>query len=171
MTNILIGYYSHSGNTRKLAQAIARGVKQAGAAVNCQSVVQIRIKSLFHYDAIILGSPTYYGQMAAPMKLFIDKSVKLHGRLAGKIAGAFTTSGGTHCGAENLPAVVAQRPFNPRDDHYRRCVKPALWTGRGRRTEPGGIKCGTALRPTHCPPDDEAGRSLTIGIFSSLLFV
>lgn len=100
MTNILIGYYSHSGNTRKLAQAIARGVKQAGAAVNCQSVVQIRIKSLFHYDAIILGSPTYYGQMAAPMKLFIDKSVKLHGRLAGKIAGAFTTSGGTHCGAE-----------------------------------------------------------------------
>jgi len=100
MKKVLIVYYSKSGNTRKLAQAVAAGVKASGAGCDCKPVARAKVADLLRYDAIILGSPTYYGQMAAEMKQFIDKSVRIHGRLAGKVGGAFTTAGGTHCGAE-----------------------------------------------------------------------
>lgn len=100
MNKVLIVYYSRSGNTRKLAEAVAAGVKQAGGACDCRPVHRVKVDDLPRYRALILGSPTYYGQMAAQIKKFIDRSVKLHGRLAGMVGGAFTTSGGTHCGAE-----------------------------------------------------------------------
>ena len=108
MKKVLIVYYSRSGNTKKLAQAVAAGVKEAGAACDCKPVARARIADLLRHDAIILGSPTYYGQMAAEMKQFIDKSVKFHGQLSGKVAGAFTTAGGTHCGAETCLLSLLQ---------------------------------------------------------------
>jgi NAD(P)H dehydrogenase (quinone) len=100
MAKILILYFSKSGNTKKLAQAVQNGVRDAGASCELRPVHAVRIAALEKYDGIILGSPTYYGQMAAEMKKFIDQSVRLHGRLSGKVGGAFTTAGGMHCGAE-----------------------------------------------------------------------
>ncbi|MGC8998406.1 MAG: flavodoxin family protein, partial [Candidatus Bathyarchaeia archaeon] len=47
-----------------------------------------------------MGSPTYYGQMSARLKALIDESVKIHGKLEGKVGAAFTSSGGTATGAE-----------------------------------------------------------------------
>jgi NAD(P)H dehydrogenase (quinone) len=47
-----------------------------------------------------MGSPTYYGQMSAKLKALIDESVKIHGKLEGKVGAAFTSSGGTATGAE-----------------------------------------------------------------------
>ena len=52
------------------------------------------MQDLLKADGIILGSPTYYGTMAAEMKAFIDRSVKYHGKLEGKIGGAFSSGGG-----------------------------------------------------------------------------
>jgi NAD(P)H dehydrogenase (quinone) len=100
MAKILIVYHSRTGNTKKLARAVYDGVRETGVKCDLKSVTDFRLAGLPRYDAVILGSPTYYGQMAAEMKKFLDRSVRFHGRLAGKVGGAFTTAGGMHCGAE-----------------------------------------------------------------------
>jgi len=100
MVKVLVLYFSKSGNTKKLARAVCEGVEESGARCDLESVTGFRLAGLPRYDAVILGSPTYYGQMAAEMKKFLDSSVRFHGRLAGKVGGAFTTAGGMHCGAE-----------------------------------------------------------------------
>ena len=90
---ILVCYYSRSGNTEKMAEAIAKGIGNEGVNCDLIAVKQVRVDELLKYDALIFGSPTYYGQMAADMKKLIDESVKHHGKLAGKIGGAFSSSG------------------------------------------------------------------------------
>ncbi len=97
---ILVGYYSRTGNTKKMAQAIAKGVKKEGLKVDLRAIKNLQPADLLDYQAIIFGSPTYYGQMAAEMKKLIDETVRYHGRLAGKIGGAFTSCGASGCGGE-----------------------------------------------------------------------
>jgi len=55
-----------------------------------------------------MGSPTYYGLMSAKLKAFIDQSVGVNGKLAGKVGGAFTSSGGTATGAETTLISIDQ---------------------------------------------------------------
>jgi NAD(P)H dehydrogenase (quinone) len=55
-----------------------------------------------------MGSPTYYGLMSAKLKAFIDESVKIHGKLEGKVGAAFTSSGGTASGAETTLLSIMQ---------------------------------------------------------------
>jgi len=100
MLKILIGYYSRTGNTRKMAELIARGVKKEGVETTVKDVRKIKPSELLQYHGIIIGSPTYYGLMAAEVKKLFDDSVKYHGQLTGKVGGAFTSSGGVACGAE-----------------------------------------------------------------------
>ena len=59
-------------------------------------------------DGIIMGSPTYFGQMSAKLKALIDESVKVHKKLIGKVGGAFTSSGGTASGAETTLLSIVQ---------------------------------------------------------------
>ncbi len=97
---ILVAYYSRSGNTKKMAQGIAEGVKQAGIDVDLKDINNIKVDDLLQYDALIFGSPTYYGLMSSEMKKLLDESVKFHGKLSGKVGGAFTSAGGIGGGAE-----------------------------------------------------------------------
>lgn len=55
-----------------------------------------------------MGSPTYYGQMSAKLKALIDDSVKIHGKLEGKVGGVFTSAGGTATGAETTVLSILQ---------------------------------------------------------------
>lgn len=101
MVRILVVYDSITGNTKKMASAVADGAKQVvNVEVTVKKVDDVKLKDLLKADGIIMGSPTYYGQMSGKLKSFIDTSVKIHGKLAGKAGGAFTTSGGAACGAE-----------------------------------------------------------------------
>ncbi len=100
MLKALIGYYSRTGNTKMMAKAIARGVKKQGLEIKLLPLNKIKPKNLLKYHLIVLGSPTYYGLMAGEMKKFIDETVKYHGKLAGKVGGAFTSSGGIAGGGE-----------------------------------------------------------------------
>jgi NAD(P)H dehydrogenase (quinone) len=101
MARVLIVYDSESGNTEKMAFAVAEGVKQVkNIDVMVKRVENASIEDLCKADGIILGSPTYYGQMSGKLKAFIDRSVKIHGKLEGKVGAAFTSSGGTASGAE-----------------------------------------------------------------------
>lgn len=90
---VLISFYSRTGNTKKMAEIIAEGVKKENVPCDIRDVTTVKTDELLSYDALIFGSPTYYGAMAAEMKKLIDDSVKHHGKLTGKIGGAFSSSG------------------------------------------------------------------------------
>ena len=93
MARVLICYYTRTKNTEHMAGAVADGAREvAGAAVEVKSVADVEVKSLLDYDAIVIGSPTYYGTMAAEIKKLLDESVAFHGQLKRKVGGAFTSS-------------------------------------------------------------------------------
>jgi NAD(P)H dehydrogenase (quinone) len=101
LARVLVVYDSESGNTEKMAFAVADGVKQVkNVDVVVKRVENASLPDLCSADGIIFGSPTYYGQMSGKLKTFIDGSVKIHGKLEGKVGAAFTSSGGTASGAE-----------------------------------------------------------------------
>lgn len=92
MANVLIGYFSKGGHTKSMANKIAESMKGQGNQTDVKPVTEIEVNSLLDYDAIILGSPVYYGSMAAEVKSLLDRSVALHGKLEGKVGGAFSSS-------------------------------------------------------------------------------
>lgn len=94
MAYILITYFSSTGNTKAMAECIARAAEDVeGADVTLLPVEELTPDDLLDFDGIVMGSPVYYGTMAAPLKQLIDESVKHHGKLAGKVGGAFSSSG------------------------------------------------------------------------------
>ena len=93
MSRILVVYHSRTGNTAKMADAVASGAKSAGADVVLKKVSDATLEDMLGADGIIMGSPTYYGQMAAEIKQLFDGSTEIRGRLENKIGAAFTSSG------------------------------------------------------------------------------
>ncbi len=101
MAKVLVVYDSKTGHTEKMAFAVAEGAKQVSEVdVVVKKVDETNPEDLLSADGIIMGSPTYYGQMSAKLKALIDESVKIHGKLEGKVGAAFTSSGGAASGAE-----------------------------------------------------------------------
>lgn len=92
MAKILVIYYSVGGNTKKMAESVIEGVKKEGVEVTLKDVKDTLADDLLKYEGIIMGSPTYYGTMAAQIKKLLDDSVKFHGRLDGKVGAAFSSS-------------------------------------------------------------------------------
>ncbi len=127
MSTVLVVYDSKTGNTEKMAFEVAEGVRQvSGVNVIVKNVDRTDTKDLMKADGIIVGSPTYYGQMSARIKALIDESVEIHGELEGKVGAAFTSSGGTASGAETtllsiLEAMLVHGMIvqgNPHNKHY-----------------------------------------------------
>jgi NAD(P)H dehydrogenase (quinone) len=122
MTEILVLYYSQGGALKEMAQLIARGVESVCGAkarirtvpkvsANCEATEPdvpnsgapyVELDDLVECGGIALGSPTRFGNMAAPMKYFLDgtSSLWLKGALIGKPAAVFTSSGSMHGGNE-----------------------------------------------------------------------
>jgi len=101
MPSVLVTYYTRSGHTQAMAEAVATGVRGVeGVEVEVRPVAEVSPDDLLKYDGIILGSPVYYGTMAAEVKKLIDESVKHHGKLTGKVGGAFASSGVAGGGCE-----------------------------------------------------------------------
>ncbi|MCB2192388.1 MAG: NAD(P)H-dependent oxidoreductase [Deltaproteobacteria bacterium] len=102
MPNVLIVYFSHGGNTRKMAEALKASVEQGGCTVSLKKIGEATNDDLRAADGVLLGSPCYFGEMANPVKQFIDKSIALFGKgeLVGKAAGAFASTGGIGGGGE-----------------------------------------------------------------------
>ncbi len=92
MTKVLIVYYSRSGNTEKMAEMIGSAIEGEGVTVELKTAEEATPEDMLKADGIIVGSPVYYGSMAAELKEFFDKSIKVHGDLDGKIGGAFATA-------------------------------------------------------------------------------
>ncbi|HPA44266.1 MAG TPA: flavodoxin domain-containing protein [bacterium] len=126
MPKVLITYFSHNGHTEKLARIIAEGVRDGGIEVTVKPVNQAEPTELLQYDGIIVGSPAYYGAMAAPVKRFFDDTAQFHGRLDGKAGSAFASSANLASGAEStvtgiLQALLAHGMIiqgDPRGNHF-----------------------------------------------------
>lgn len=123
MIKILVLYVSRHGSTADMANLIARGVESVqGAEAMLRTVPEVSavcektaeripthgavyatLDDLKTCDGLALGSPTHFGNMAAPMKYFLDQTTPLwlSGALSGKPAGVFTSSGSMHGGHES----------------------------------------------------------------------
>ncbi len=100
MPRVLIIYYSKSGNTEKMAEYVREGVESEGVAAKVSPVSGVHPSDLLEPEGIIIGSPTYYGGMAAEIKSLLDQSVRYHGKLVGKVGGAFSSAANVGGGNE-----------------------------------------------------------------------
>ncbi|QRE75589.1 NAD(P)H:quinone oxidoreductase [Methylobacterium aquaticum] len=123
MAKVLVLYYSTYGHIEQMAYAVAEGVREAGAEAVVKRVPELvpeeiarqshykldqkapvaTVDELPTYDAIIFGTPTRYGNMAAQMKNFIDQTGGLwaKGALVGKAGAVFTSTASQHGGQES----------------------------------------------------------------------
>ncbi len=123
MTEILILYYSRDGATTDMAQHIARGVERVAycharlrsippVSTNCEATSDaipengapfVQLSDLNECDGLALGSPGYFGNMASPVKYFLETTsgLWLSGQLCGKPAAVFTSTGTQHGGQES----------------------------------------------------------------------
>ena len=122
MAYILVLYYSRTDSVKHLALQIARGIEQSGLEARLRTVAPVApshdpsapaipesgapfctLDDLAGCDGLLLGSPTRFGNMAAPLKYFIDQTSEswMQGNLIGKPAGLFTSSSSLHGGQES----------------------------------------------------------------------
>ena len=94
MTTIGVVYHSETGNTKKMAEEVVKGIEKSENEVNValKTAEETDEDELLGWDGIIVGSPTYYGLPSAQIKDLFDRSVKHHGELEGKVGGAFTSA-------------------------------------------------------------------------------
>ena len=114
MAKGIVIYYSRSGNTKQMGEMIAKAMNDAGVETELRSVDKVKVDDLLKVDAIVIGSPTYYGTMAAQVKQLIDESVVKHGQLDGKVGGAFSSS--ANIGGGNQLRDLFVRPISREDD-------------------------------------------------------
>jgi len=100
MAQGIVVYHSRSGNTKQMAEIIAQAMNDAGLSTECKPVDKVAADDVPGYDAVVIGSPCYYGQMAAPVKQLIDDLVNRHGQLNGKVGAAFSSSANVGGGSE-----------------------------------------------------------------------
>ena len=135
MTKVLVLYYSSYGHIEAMAQAVAEGAREAGAEVAIKRVPELvpeevakqshfktdqaapvaTVDELPEYDAIIIGTPTRFGNMAAQMRNFLDQTGGLwaQGKLVGKVGSVFASSATQHGGNETtilttIPTLLHQ---------------------------------------------------------------
>lgn len=101
MGRILVLYYSQTGNTRRMAELVAEGARQSDHEVRLREVAEATVEDALWADGMAVGSPTWMGGAAWPMKRWWDETiVKAWGKLDGKIGCAFSSQGGLSGGAE-----------------------------------------------------------------------
>lgn len=185
MAEILVLYYSRGGSVARLARQIARGIGEVpGMSARLRTVPPVaavtqtsappvpedgapyvEVADLEQCDGIVLGSPTRFGNMAAPVKHFLDGlgAQWVNGTLSGKPAAVFTSTASMHGGQEStllsmqLPllhhgCLIVGIPF----------TEPALSTTRGGGT-PYGASHVAGAQDDPQPSDDEAHLARVLG--------
>jgi len=106
---ILVLFYSKGGNTRQLAEAIAKGVDSVdGIQAVLKKTDEVTKEDFVNSDGIIAGSPVYFGVMAAELKKIFDDYVGIRKKMEGKIGAAFATSGDPSGGKETTMLSIIQ---------------------------------------------------------------
>jgi flavorubredoxin len=92
MSKILVLYYSRSGNTEKMAKAVAEGAKSTGNS-DVELNYYVNAEDLSRFDAILLGAPTYHHDMPIDMKKLFEEAAEKGISLKGKVGVAFGSYG------------------------------------------------------------------------------
>lgn len=106
---VLVMYHSNSGNTKKLAEEIAKGaqeIKEVGCLL--KAAKDVTKEDFISSDGIIAGSPVYFGTMAAELKEVFDKYVGVRRQMADKVGAAFATAGDVSGGKETTMMSIIQ---------------------------------------------------------------
>ena len=107
--NVLVLYYSKGGNTRKLAEAVAEGTGQVdGVEVVLRSTGDVTKDDFVAADGLIVGSPVYFGTMAAQLKQVLDEFVGVRRKMENKVGAAFATAGDPSGGKETTIMSIIQ---------------------------------------------------------------
>lgn len=106
---VLVMYYSRTGNTRKLAKEIVKGVQEVeGVGCILKTTSEVTEDDFLSSEGIIAGSPVYFGTMAAELKEVFDKFVDIRSQMGDKIGAAFATSGDPSGGKETTILSIIQ---------------------------------------------------------------
>lgn len=109
MTQVLVLYFSRGGNTRKLAEAIAEGVREAaGVQALLRDTSEVTKDDFVNSAGLIAGSPVYFGVMAAELKKIFDDYVGVRKKMENKVGAAFATSGDPSGGKETTMISIIQ---------------------------------------------------------------
>jgi NAD(P)H dehydrogenase (quinone) len=179
---ILILYYSRGGRTAALARQAGRGVESAGGIACLRTVPPVtattttaappvppdgppyaELDDLVVADGLLLGSPTRFGNMAAPLKHFLDSTSELwlSGRLVDKPAGVFTATSSAHGGQEST-LLSMQLPLL----HHGMLVigvpytEPALFETRTGGSPYGATHLATAWNTTLSKDENDVAKAL-----------
>jgi NAD(P)H dehydrogenase (quinone) len=175
-SRIAVIYYSSTGNTHRMAEAVAEGARQAGAEVRLLKVEEVAPESAinqnpawrsFHEqtkdepiaklsdlewaDGIIMGSPTRFGTVAAQLKQFIDTTGGLwfQGKLANKVVAGFVTASNDHGGQEATVLTLYTNLY-----HWGAIVVPPGFTDQA-VFEAGGNPYGASALGTDAGPTEK----------------
>ncbi len=106
---VLVLYYSRTGNTQKLARAVREGVESVeGVRCLLRSTEEVKREDFVESDGIIAGSPVYFGVMAAELKKVFDDFVTVRRKTENKIGAAFATCGDASGGKETTMMSIIQ---------------------------------------------------------------
>lgn len=107
--NVLVTYYSKTGNTKKVAVEIKKGINRI-EDVNCvlKDVSDVTKDDFLNANGIIIGSPVYFGSMASQVKKMLDEFVVIRKQMENKIGAAFVSSGGFAGGNETTMISIIQ---------------------------------------------------------------
>jgi len=106
---VLVLYYSRTGNTQKLARAVREGVESVeGVRCLLRSTEEVTREDFVESDGIIAGSPVYFGVMAAELKKVFDEFVTVRKKTENKVGAAFATGGDASGGKETTMMSIIQ---------------------------------------------------------------
>ncbi len=109
ISKILVIYYSKTGNTKKLAEEIIKGVKEVkDIKYVLKTTSEVTKEDFLTSDGIIAGSPVYFGTMVADLKHVFDKFVGIRKKIGDKVGAAFATSGDESGGKETTMMSIIQ---------------------------------------------------------------
>ncbi|AWB65193.1 NAD(P)H-quinone oxidoreductase [Saccharobesus litoralis] len=184
--SILVLYYSRNGATKALAQAIAAGIESTEAeavirtvpavsanseqsihAIPADGDIYCELDDLRECDGLLLGSPTRFGNMAAPLKYFLDSTSELwlKGTLQDKPAAVFTSTGSMHGGQETTLTSM----MLPLLHHGMMILGIPYTEGELMTTQTGGTPYGASHLAQHKAnkvaqlSDDEYNLALSLG--------
>jgi len=136
---LLILYYTQSGNTERMARAIAEAAEAGGVQAPLKRVEECELEDVVQADGLALGSPTYFSNVAWQVKTLIDESIELYRgkQLKDKVAGLFTSSGTERDAKDCMRMMEIAFAFH----HQMSLVEPGLVCLSGESEGEARAKC------------------------------
>jgi len=108
MAKLLILYDSQTGNTERMAEAVAEGARSV-PGVEVELKYYARPEEIAEADAILFGSPTYYHELTVPIKQVLEETAKAGAKLEGKVGAAFGSYGWSGEAPEQILEILKNR--------------------------------------------------------------